>query len=91
MLDQVNELSLMGSPALGLCNVAVGATATEFDLEIWCICSQPHLQRRRHLTDAEGNTWLCSDGYTRNNVIRLAIELPPCRFGPALREVGGLR
>ena len=41
MLDQVNEISLMGSPALGLCNVAAGRLHAywHLDLKIWDIAA----------------------------------------------------
>jgi myo-inositol-1(or 4)-monophosphatase len=75
MLDQVNELSLMGSPGLGLCNVAAGRFHAywHLDLKIWCIAAASLILQRAGgiLTDAHGNTWLYSDGgyIATNNVI----------------------
>ena len=66
MLDQVGELNLMGSPALGLCNVAAGRLHAywHLDLKIWDIAAATLILQRSGgiLTDAHGNTWLYSDG-----------------------------
>ena len=66
MLDQVNGLSLMGSPALGLCNVAAGRCHAywHLDLKIWDIAAASVILQRAGgiLTDAHGDTWLYSDG-----------------------------
>jgi myo-inositol-1(or 4)-monophosphatase len=74
MLDQVNELSLMGSPALGLCNVAAGRLHAywHLDLRIWDIAAASLILERAGgvLTDAHGNTWLYSDGgYIATNTV----------------------
>ena len=66
MMDQVGELNLMGSPALGLCNVAAGRLHAywHLDLKIWDIAAAALILQRAGgiLTDARGNTWLYSDG-----------------------------
>lgn len=66
MMDQVGELSLMGSPALGLCNVAAGRLHAywHLDLKIWDLAAASLILQRAGgvLTDAQGNTWLYSDG-----------------------------
>jgi len=66
MLEQVNGLSLMGSPALGLCNVAAGRMHAywHLDLKIWDIAAAFLILQRAGgiLTDIHGNTWLYSDG-----------------------------
>jgi myo-inositol-1(or 4)-monophosphatase len=74
MLDQVNELSLMGSPALGLCNVAAGRMHAywHLDLMIWDIAAAVLILERAGgvLTDADGNSWLYSDGgYSATNTV----------------------
>jgi myo-inositol-1(or 4)-monophosphatase len=74
MLDQVNELSLMGSPALGLCNVAAGRLHAywHLDLKIWDIAAAALVLERAGgvLTDADGNSWLYSDGgYIATNTV----------------------
>jgi myo-inositol-1(or 4)-monophosphatase len=74
MLDQVSELSLMGSPALGLCNVAAGRLHAywHLDLKIWDIAAASLVLERAGgvLTDAYGNTWLYSDGgYIATNTV----------------------
>lgn len=74
MLDQVGELSLMGSPALGLCNVAAGRLHAywHLDLKIWDIAAAALILERAGgvLTDADGNTWLYSDGgYLASNTV----------------------
>jgi myo-inositol-1(or 4)-monophosphatase len=66
MMDQVTGLSLMGSPALGLCNVAAGRLHAywHLDLKIWDIAAATLILERAGgiLTDAQGNSWLYSDG-----------------------------
>ena len=66
MLDQVNALSLMGSPALGLCNVAAGRCHAywHLDLKIWDLAAAVLILQRAGgiLTDIHGNTWLYSEG-----------------------------
>jgi myo-inositol-1(or 4)-monophosphatase len=66
MEDQITGLSLMGSPALGLCNVASGRLHAywHLDLKIWDIAAASLILQRAGgiLTDAQGVTWLYSDG-----------------------------
>ena len=66
MMDQVAECNVMGSPALGLCNVAAGRYHAywHLDLKIWDIAAASLIVQRAGgtLTDALGNTWLYSDG-----------------------------
>ena len=66
MADQINECNLMGSPALGICNVAAGRLHAywHLDLKIWDIAAAALILQRAGgiLTDAEGMTWLYSDG-----------------------------
>ena len=95
MLDQVNECNLMGSPALGICNVAAGRLHAywHLDLKIWDIAAASLILQRAGgvLTDADGMTWLYSDGgYIATNTvihgwmlncIRPVLTMP--RFGPA--------
>ncbi|HWP85249.1 MAG TPA: inositol monophosphatase [Terriglobia bacterium] len=74
MLDQVGELSLMGSPALGLCNVAAGRLHAywHLDLKIWDIAAASLILERAGgvLTDADGNSWLYSEGgYIATNTV----------------------
>jgi myo-inositol-1(or 4)-monophosphatase len=64
--DQVGEVSMMGSPALGLCYVAAGRLHAywHLDLRIWDIAAASLILERSGgtLTDAEGTSWLYSDG-----------------------------
>lgn len=64
--DQVLDCSMMGSPALGLCHVAAGRLHGYFhlDLKIWDIAAASLVVDRAGgiLTDAQGMTWLHSDG-----------------------------
>ena len=75
MMDQVTELNVMGSPALGLCNVAAGRLHAywHLDLNIWDIAAASLILQRAGgvLTDAKGMSWLFSDGgyLASNNVI----------------------
>ena len=66
MADQVNACNLMGSPALGLCNVAAGRLHAywHLDLNIWDIAASSLILERAGgiLTDADGLSWLYSDG-----------------------------
>jgi myo-inositol-1(or 4)-monophosphatase len=66
MLDQINGLSIAGSPALGLCNLAAGRLHAywHLDLKIWDIAAASVILQRAGaiLTDAHGDTWLYSDG-----------------------------
>jgi myo-inositol-1(or 4)-monophosphatase len=66
MLDQVNELSLMGSPALGLASVAAGRLHAywHMDLSIWDVAAASVILQRAGgvLTDINGNSWLHSEG-----------------------------
>ena len=101
MMDQVGELNLMGSPALGLCNVAAGRLHSywHLDLKIWDIAAATLILQRAGgiLTDARGNTWLYSDGgYIATNgvihgwalnCIQAVLNLP--QFGPADSEPSG--
>ena len=95
MLDQIGELSVMGSPALGLCNVAAGRLHAywHLDLKIWDIAAASLILQRAGgiLTDALGNTWLYSDGgYISTNAvihgwalqcIRAVLEMPRFEAG----------
>jgi myo-inositol-1(or 4)-monophosphatase len=66
MVDQVSECSLMGSPALGISNVAAGRLHAywHLDLKIWDIAAASLILERAGgmLTDTQGMTWLYSDG-----------------------------
>jgi len=66
MMDQVTEVNLMGSPALGLCHVAAGRLHAywHLDLKIWDIAAASLIVQRAGgiLTDAKGMSWLFSDG-----------------------------
>ena len=66
MMDQVTELNVMGSPALGLANVAAGRLHAywHLDLNIWDIAAASLILQRAGgiLTDAKGMSWLFSDG-----------------------------
>ncbi|MBI1956305.1 MAG: inositol monophosphatase [Acidobacteria bacterium] len=74
MADQIGECNLMGSPALGFCNVAAGRLHAywHLDLKIWDIAAASLILQRAGgvLTDAEGMTWLYSDGgYIASNAV----------------------
>ena len=100
MMDQVTECNVMGSPALGFCNVAVGRMHAywHLDLKIWDIAAASLILQRAGgiLTDAMGMSWLFSDGgYIATNgvihgwalnCIQPFLSLP--RFAPADSEPG---
>jgi myo-inositol-1(or 4)-monophosphatase len=72
--DQVTECNAMGSPALGLCNVAAGRLHAywHLDLKIWDVAAAGLILQRAGgtLTDGRGVTWLYSDGgYIASNSI----------------------
>jgi myo-inositol-1(or 4)-monophosphatase len=74
MASQVVCMNAMGSPALGLCNVAVGRTHAYWALElkIWDIAAASLILSRAGgtLTDEYGNSWLHSPGgYIASNSI----------------------
>ena len=74
MVRQVVTLNAMGSPALGLCNVASGRMHAYWalDLKIWDIAAGALILTRAGgtLTDAHGASWLFSDGgYIASNSI----------------------
>ncbi len=74
MSGQVISLSAMGSPALGICNVAVGRLHAYWALElkIWDIAAAALILTRAGgtLTDEYGNSWLHSPGgYIASNSI----------------------
>ncbi len=94
MVDQISECNLMGSPALGICNVAAGRLHAywHLDLKIWDIAAASLILQRAGgvLTDAEGMSWLFSNGgYIASNAVihgwtlncvRAILEMP--RFEP---------
>ena len=100
MMDQVGELNLMGSPALGFCNVAAGRLHSywHLDLKIWDIAAAALILQRAGgiLTDAHGNTWLYSDGgYIATNgvihgwalnCIQAVLNLPQFDSGSSLKS-----
>jgi len=74
MSGQVNECNIMGSPALGICNVACGRLHAywHLDLRIWDIAAAALILQRAGgvFTDAQGNSWLYSDGgYIATNAV----------------------
>jgi myo-inositol-1(or 4)-monophosphatase len=74
MSRQVISLSAMGSPALGLCNVACGRTHAYWalDLKIWDLAAGALVLTRAGgtLTDDHGNSWLYSaGGYIASNSV----------------------
>jgi len=74
MVDQVTECAVMGSPALGISNVAAGRLHAywHLDLKIWDIAAAALILERAGgmLTDAHGMTWLHSDGgYIASNEV----------------------
>ena len=66
LLDQVCECNLMGSPALGICNVAAGRLHAywHLDLRIWDIAAASLILERAGglFTNIQGSSWLFSDG-----------------------------
>jgi myo-inositol-1(or 4)-monophosphatase len=74
MSGQVISLTAMGSPALGLCNVAVGRLHAYWalELQIWDIAAASLILTRAGgtLTDDHGNSWLYSGGgYIASNSV----------------------
>ena len=74
MMDQIMECNVMGSPALGLCNVAAGRLHGywHLDLNIWDIAAATLILQRAGgvLTDIKGDSWLYSDGgYVASNQV----------------------
>ena len=74
MLNQVNGLGIMGSPALSLCGVAGGHLHAywHLDLKIWCVAAASVILQRAGaiLTDVHGDSWLFSDGgYIATNAV----------------------
>ena len=74
MSGQVISLTAMGSPALGLCNVAAGRLHAYWALElkIWDIAAAALILSRAGgtLTDDHGNSWLYSGGgYIASNSV----------------------
>jgi myo-inositol-1(or 4)-monophosphatase len=74
MSRQVISLSAMGSPALGLCNVACGRMHAYWalDLKIWDLAAGGLILTRAGgtLTDDHGNSWLYSGGgYIASNSV----------------------
>ncbi|MFN8524691.1 MAG: inositol monophosphatase [Chloroflexota bacterium] len=72
--EQVVECTAMGSPALGLCYVAAGRLHAywHLDLRIWDVAAASLILQRAGgtLTDANGVSWLHSDGgYIASNSI----------------------
>ena len=74
MSHQVISLSALGSPALGLCNVACGRLHAYWalDLKIWDMAAGGLILKRAGgtLTDDHGNSWLYSaGGYIASNSV----------------------
>jgi myo-inositol-1(or 4)-monophosphatase len=74
MADQVNEVCMMGSPALGLCAVAAGRLHAywHLDLKIWDLAAASLILERAGalLTDVHGMSWLHSEGdYLASNLV----------------------
>jgi myo-inositol-1(or 4)-monophosphatase len=74
MIDQVNQCTVMGSPGLGLCNVAAGRLHAYWhvDLRIWDVAAAGLIVQRAGgaLTDIQGMSWLHSDGgYIASNYV----------------------
>ena len=72
--EQVTECNTMGSPALGLCSVAAGRLHAywHLGLKIWDVAAASLILQRAGgtLTDADGVTWLYSNGgYIASNSI----------------------
>ncbi len=92
MTGQVTECNLMGSPSLGIVSVAAGRLHAywHLDLKIWDIAAASLILERAGgiLTDAQGATWLGSDGgyIASNDVIHgwvldcmQSVSNPPAR------------
>jgi len=64
--DEVTQLWILGSPALGLCYVAAGRLNAYFslDLELWDVAAASVILKEAGgtLTDIAGGPWLFSDG-----------------------------
>ena len=74
MARQVIVLNAMGSPALGICNVACGRTHAYWalDLKIWDLAAAALILTRAGgtLTDEQGASWLFSQGgYIASNSV----------------------
>jgi myo-inositol-1(or 4)-monophosphatase len=74
MARQVLSLTMMGSPALGICNVAVGRLHAYWalDLKIWDMAAAGLILTRSGgtLTDEHGDSWLFSKGgYIASNSV----------------------
>lgn len=74
LVDQVRHCPVMGSPALGLCYVAAGRLQAywHLDLRIWDVAAASVILQRAGatLSDAQGGSWLHSDGsYLASNVM----------------------
>ena len=74
MSRQIMVLNALGSPALGLCNVAAGRTHAYWalDLKIWDLAAGALILTRAGgtLTDERGASWLFSEGgYIASNSI----------------------
>jgi myo-inositol-1(or 4)-monophosphatase len=74
MSGQVVAMPVLGSPALGLCNVAVGRLHAYWalELQIWDIAAASVILTRAGgtLTDDHGNSWLYSaGGYIASNSV----------------------
>jgi myo-inositol-1(or 4)-monophosphatase len=74
MSGQVIAMPVMGSPALGICNVAVGRLHAYWalELQIWDIAAASLILTRAGgtLTDDHGNSWLYSaGGYIASNSV----------------------
>jgi myo-inositol-1(or 4)-monophosphatase len=74
MARQVLSLTMMGSPALGICSVAAGRVHAYWalDLKIWDIAAAGLILTRAGgtLTDEHGDSWLFSEGgYIASNSI----------------------
>ena len=74
MMGQILELNVMGSPALGVCNVAAGRLHGywHLDLRFWDIAAASLILERAGgvLTDIKGDSWLYADGgYVASNQV----------------------
>jgi myo-inositol-1(or 4)-monophosphatase len=74
MMGQILECSVMGSPALGICNVAAGRLHgyLHLALSFWDIAAASLILERAGgiLTDIKGDSWLYSDGgYIASNQV----------------------